>query len=69
MKLPTMLVSQINHVEAGAIARQERSYCGLSMRSVARRMKVSASFLSDLERGRRNWNEKIWKAFEKALRK
>lgn len=39
----------------GAYARSIRKKSGLSLREVARRMKVSAPFLSDLERGNRYW--------------
>ncbi|MCE6957497.1 helix-turn-helix domain-containing protein, partial [Cereibacter sphaeroides] len=39
----------------GAYARELREGRGLSLRETARRMKVSAPYLSDLERGNRHW--------------
>lgn len=39
--------------------RKFREDHGVSLRECARRMGVSASFLSDLELGRRNWNARI----------
>lgn len=36
----------------------------LSLRNAARQLKISAAFLSDIELGKRNANEKIIKFFE-----
>ena len=58
---------EINQVETGRRARALRQKRGLSLREVARRMKVSAPFLSDLERGRRNWNVETKRRFNAAL--
>lgn len=44
--------------------RKEKS---LSLREVARRMGISAAYLSDLERAKRNWNEKLAERYEIAL--
>lgn len=40
---------------------------GLSLREMARRLKFSAPFVSHLERGRRNWTEKLAERFTDVL--
>ena len=50
----TQLVT--DDVETGRRAQKERKKAGLSLREVARRMGVSAPYVSDLERGRRGWD-------------
>ena len=59
VKLPLMPNSQtlINHKECGAIVRRERSKIGMSLLDLADKINVSSPFLSDLERGNRNWTE------------
>lgn len=44
-----------DNVATGATARAARLKRGISLRTVAARMALSAPFMSDLERGRRNW--------------
>lgn len=43
------------HANIGAAAKAHRQTANLSLRETARRMGVSAPFLSDLELGKRNW--------------
>ena len=45
-----------DNVETGRRARVERRKAKLSLREVARRMGVSAPYVSDLELGRRGWD-------------
>ena len=52
----------------GAYARQCRETRGISLRELARRMKISAPFLSDLEKGNRHWTEGTLTAWEDAQR-
>lgn len=47
--------------------RRVREEAGLSLREVARRMDISAPFLSDLERGNRLWNLQKIETFERAI--
>jgi transcriptional regulator with XRE-family HTH domain len=54
-------------VALGRSYRLLRKAAGLSGRQVARSIGISASYLSDLELGRRKWNTKIIRAFEKAI--
>jgi transcriptional regulator with XRE-family HTH domain len=49
-------VKQIDHKATGEAMRQLRKSHRISLREVARRMKLSAPFVSDLELGRRNWD-------------
>lgn len=53
----------------GQTAREIREVAGLSLREVARRMDVSAPFLSDLERGNRNWTTETLNKWKEALTK
>lgn len=52
----------------GAEARRRRKAVDLSLREVARRMNLSVAYLSDLELGRRGWNEKLTQRYVVALR-
>lgn len=52
-------VPVIDHKATGEYARKARKREGLSLREVARRMGMSAAFISDLERGNRNWTEEL----------
>lgn len=52
----------------GAYARQCREASGVSLRELARRMKISAPFLSDLEKGNRHWTDGTLTAWEDAHR-
>ncbi len=61
------MVREIDHAATGRRARQARTATGLSLREVARRMSVSAPYLSDLERGRRAWNENRAQRYVEAL--
>lgn len=40
----------------GQMLRKEREQAGMSLRAMAHNVKRSAAYLSDLERGRRNWS-------------
>lgn len=42
----------------GKEVRSLRENYNLSLRSIARRMGISPSYLSDLETGKRDWNDK-----------
>lgn len=67
MKAQIVNTKQIDHKKTGIIARNKRVRVGLSLRAVARKMKVSPAFLSDLERGRRNWTEEKVVDFSRAI--
>lgn len=59
-------VEQIDHVATGAEMRSLRTAHRISLREIARRMKLSAPFISDLERGRRNWTPALALAYMQA---
>lgn len=54
-------------VEQGRLCRQKREQAGLTGREVAKRMGISAVYLSDLERGNRGWSWRRLQQFEAAL--
>jgi predicted transcriptional regulator len=54
------IIEVIDDVATGEKMRRHRKHYGISLRALAKAMKVSAPFLSDLELGRRNWsNERV----------
>jgi transcriptional regulator with XRE-family HTH domain len=58
-KLPgkTIHSFSVDHVEAGRTIRAARLKTDLSLRQFANLLRVSAAYLSDMERGRRNWSD------------
>lgn len=62
------VVKVVDHEATGAEWRGVREGAGVSLRSLARTMGVSAAYLSDLERGRRNWTEEVESRYAGALR-
>ena len=58
----------MNEGRTGKRARAEREQEGFSLRSLARAMKISAAYLSDLEKGKRNWSLKLVDAFNLAVK-
>lgn len=55
---------KLDHSHVGSNMRKLRRSKRLSLRSVADKMGFSAPYLSDLERGRRNWNTELIKEFK-----
>lgn len=56
-----------NHLETGQEMRIMREREGVSLLTLAKACRVSAAYLSDLERGRRNWNERLKVRYLQAL--
>ena len=69
IRLLTKQQTVIDHFATGERMRQMRIANGISLREISRRMKKSVAYLSDLERGRRSWNQLRLKSFVDALRK
>ena len=67
MKLPTEQKKEINHAKAGQKIRSAREKAGMSVRRLAIAMKISPMFLSDMERGRRNWTKDRFMQAEKSI--
>lgn len=63
----TRTVSVIDHVTTGQLFRVARKKSKLSLREMARRLKLTAPYVSDLERGRRNWTEEMAERFTDIL--
>jgi len=61
------IVRMATHAEVGRAMREMRQSNGLSLRETAHRLKCSAPFLSDMERGRRGQTNEWIRKFKKAL--
>ena len=59
----------INHAATGGAAMTAIEDKGLSIRGVAKAMGISASYLSDLTKGRRHWTQAKADLFSRAVRK
>ena len=57
--LKTRRIVAVDHAGTGAAVRKYRLRLGRSLRSVARSLGCSATYLSDLERGKRRWNRAL----------
>lgn len=55
-------------VAIGKAMREAREKAGQSCRETARRMGISAAYISDLELGRRHWGSKQLEAFRIAIK-
>ena len=58
---------EVDHSIVGREMRALRVSAGLPLSIVAYRLNVSIPYLSDLERGNRNWNNERIERFKKAL--
>ena len=56
-----------NPVYQGHTARGRREAAGLKLRQVARQLRVSAPFISDLENGRRLWTGLVAQRYQRFL--
>lgn len=59
---------KFDHAAIGAYQKALRIKAGKSLREVAKKMGVSAPYVSDLERGRRNWTDEKVGQYRKALK-
>lgn len=53
-----------NYVNNGAWIREKREKVGISLRNAAKKLEISASFLSDIELGKRNASYRVMNFFE-----
>lgn len=65
--LVTRLRRVTDNAATGQLMREARQRAGLSVREMARRLGQSAPFVSDLELGRRGWNDKRIEQWAKVL--
>ena len=58
LQIPTMWVTtqEVDHMECGRIVRAARSEKAMTAKRLAELMNVSAAYVCELERGKRNWN-------------
>ena len=61
-------IKVIDQEVTGVNARIQREAQKLSQRKVAKHMGISTMYLSDLERNRRNWREKLMVLFDNAMK-
>lgn len=57
----------IDHGLIGSILRQEREEKQIGLNEMARRLNLNASYLSDMERGKRHWSFDRIEEFRKQL--
>lgn len=57
---------ETDHAALGAKMRSLRQSKGLSIRQLARKLRFTPAYLSDLEKGKRNWRDELVNAYEKA---
>ena len=60
--------SVLDNQATGKAMRAKREVVGISLRELARRIKWSATYVSDLELGRKVWTERKRARYEKGLR-
>lgn len=58
-----------DHARLGQQARNRRQSHDLNQSTLAKRMKISITYLSELERGRRKWNLALWRKLVEGCRK
>lgn len=57
----------MDHLLVGAELRKIREKKGIALTELADRMKFTGAYISDLERGKRNWNLDLIARFKKAV--
>ncbi len=58
---------EFDHRAIGTELRHIRELKGMSLRDVASRMSLTASYISDLELGRRNWSATLISRYKSAV--
>lgn len=66
---PTITIKQIDHAKAGDRIRVLRESKNLPVRWLAEQLNISSAFMSDLERGRRNWTQERFESAVKFIAK
>ena len=59
---------EYNHQAMGAELRGLRLRAGISLTALAGRLKCSPPYLSDLEKGKRNWRDELVERYRKGLK-
>lgn len=58
--MPTITIVKVDSVCVGALFRERRIGRGYTLCETAKRMGISASYLSDMERGNRSWSKSLY---------
>jgi len=61
-------IEVIDAIETGIEARRIRHGEALSLKCVSSRMGISIIYLSELERGRKNWSDALIEKFNRAIK-
>jgi transcriptional regulator with XRE-family HTH domain len=71
MKIPTQKKTtvEIRNEQAGEMIRELRERKGVSLLALSNAVGYSQQYVSDLERGRRNWSNDLFNKVEAAIRK
>lgn len=56
---------EVDQAAIGAQMRARRKAAGISLREIARRLGITASYLADMEKGARNWTAERMEAYPK----
>lgn len=56
-----------DNIATGILMRNARLHFGFTLREMARRLKWSAAYVSDLEKGRRGWTEEKVERWKEVL--
>lgn len=56
-----------NHKAIGRGIRKERERLKISQAKLAKKVDISGAYLSELERGKRNWTEKLFNTVKRAM--
>ena len=67
MKCKLMKVTMVDHIGTGQEFREWRERLEVSLRLVAERLQLQPGYVSDLERGRRNWDDQLAAQFTNIL--
>ena len=60
--------NEVDDARTGSGIRRERLKARVSLRAVARAMNLSAPYVSDLELGRRGWNNELLMRYSSAMK-
>jgi transcriptional regulator with XRE-family HTH domain len=66
---PTISTDSLDHAAIGALIRRARTSKRIGLKDLAKALAVSAPYLSDLERGRRNWTVERYAQAVKLIKK
>ena len=69
MEAPQRLNYEIDHTKAGRKIRKHRKARNVQLNDLATELGITDGYLSDLERGKRNWTQKRFSEAHRAISK